>query len=69
MPLHLRRHEGQWIEIRHEASGDTLHIQCVEITGTRSELVRPGATLVFDDPEHLFGIVREEAKVKRPKAR
>jgi hypothetical protein len=69
MPLHLRRHEGQWIEIRHEASGDTLRVQCVEITGTRSELVQPGVTLVFDDPFHLFGIVREEAKCKRPKAR
>jgi hypothetical protein len=58
--LVLKRKEGQWIEVTHAASGDTLRIRVYDICGDF-----PGrANLAFDDPTRLFEIQRPE-RVRR----
>jgi hypothetical protein len=54
--LVLRRKEGQWIEITHQRSGDTLRIRVYNI---RSRF--PGQLdLAFDNPDRNFEIIRPE---------
>lgn len=56
--LVLRRKEGQWIEIIHVESGDTLYLGTVDIKGIK----RGNGTLVLlcDDILRKFNIQREE---------
>ncbi len=54
--LVLKRKEGQWVEITHTQSGDTLRIRVYDICGDF-----PGrANLAFDDPNRFFEIQRPE---------
>lgn len=59
--LVLKRREGQWVEIRHEASGDVLHIRAYDIDGDR-------LNLAFDDAPRNFIIQRPERIVRPPLA-
>lgn len=54
--LVLRRKEGQWVEVVHSASGDTLRVRVYDICGDF-----PGrANLAFDDDARNFEIQRPE---------
>lgn len=58
--LVLKRKEGQWIEIVHTASGETLRVRVYDICGDF-----PGrANLAFEDPNRYFEIQRPE-RVRR----
>lgn len=58
--LVLKRKEGQWIEVVHEASGETLRIRVYGIDGRF-----PGhANLAFDDAPKHFRIERVERAMR-----
>ena len=56
--LVLKRKEGQWVEVTHEASGDVLRIRTCEITPGRPSHLN----LAFDDEARNFAIERPERK-------
>lgn len=56
--LVLRRTEGQWLEVTHEASGDVLRLRVCDLTSHR-------VNLVFDEPARRFRIERSERR-QRP---
>lgn len=53
--LVIRRTEGQWVHIRHEASGDMLRLRLYDLETGR-------AHLAFDDDERNFAIERPDRK-------
>jgi hypothetical protein len=55
--LVLRRKEGQWIKITHEASGETLWIKAAEVCPERKRI-----HLLFDDQARNFDVQRPERK-------
>ncbi len=62
--LVLKRKEGQWVEILHTQSGDTLRLRVYDICGDF-----PGrANLAFDDPQRHFEIQRPERVRRMPPA-
>ena len=61
--LVLKRKEGQWVEITHSASGDTLRVRVYDIAGEF-----PGrANLAFDDAARNFEIERPSASDALPR--
>ena len=57
--LILRRKEGQWVEITHHSSGETIRVRVCNI---RNQI--PGQLdLAFDDPAQNFHIRRPEAQL------
>ena len=62
--LILRRKEGQWLEMTHVASGDTIRLRTCNIRARY-----PGQIdLVFDDTAHNFQIQRPERAARAPEA-
>jgi hypothetical protein len=59
--LVLKRNEGQWVEIKHVASGDVMRVRLYDICGGM-----PGrANLAFDDAARNFDIERPERLQRR----
>jgi hypothetical protein len=60
--LVLRRKEGQWVEITHKSSGETIRVRVYNIR-TR----HPGQLdLAFDDDAHNFQVQRPERGSRVP---
>lgn len=60
--LVLKRKEGQWVDVIHTASGDTLRIRAYRIReGSPSQL-----DMAFDDEARNFDIQRPERRPKPP---
>ena len=58
--LVLRRTEGQWIELTHEASGDMIRFRVYDLQAGR-------AHLAFDDSARNFRIERPERHERKDK--
>lgn len=58
--LVLRRTEGQWVEITHQASGDTLRIRVYDLDRGGGRHVH----LAFDDAPRHFAIERPERRAR-----
>jgi sRNA-binding carbon storage regulator CsrA len=61
MMLVLKRHEGEWVEITHTASGDVLRVRVY-----RTEFGQ--AHLAFDDSPRNFRIERPERATRPPQS-
>jgi sRNA-binding carbon storage regulator CsrA len=59
--LVLKRKDGDWLTITHEASGDRLRIRVQKI-----QIDPRQADLVFDDAPRKFTIERDERAVRHP---
>jgi hypothetical protein len=59
--LTLRRAEGQWVEIKHVASGDVIRFLVYQLTGETNRQ----AHLSFEDVAHNFDIQRPERPRKQ----
>lgn len=61
--LVLKRRDGQWVEITHVASGETVRVRAYQIDGRTSP---PTVNLAFDDDAKHFRIEREERLARVP---
>ena len=58
--LVLRRSEGQWVDIKHEKTGEVLRVRVHRIDGRARQL-----DLVFDDNARHFDIQRPERRQEK----
>lgn len=67
--LVLSRESGQWVEIIHEKSGDTIYVKLFDVESGCQRCGRGRASLAFDDPDRLFEINRPERLVRKTEER
>ena len=67
--LVLSRESGQWVEIIHEKSGDTIYVKLFDVEPGCQRCGRGRASLAFDDPDRLFEINRPERLARKAEER
>jgi hypothetical protein len=63
MPLTIKRHRNEFVEVVHVPSGDVLRIQVMRLYAEHAPYGdRPNVRLAFHAPREIFNISRPEAR-------